>query len=252
MKVFTAHGFMGTPLDFAFLSKLSTRLEFIHLSLPGHHQTPATENNWAEVCEKYEKLITKEADGHDFALLGYSMGGRLFLGVSELLYQHKTSNFKGLILESAHVGLDNDDQRQKRMKIDLELLKDVDSKKKLEAFLRSWWSAPLFGDLNRHEDFEGLIEHKREGNYKEWKKALILLSVANQPHYEYLFKEKNFPPTLYIAGTRDQKYFELAKRLEAYQKVETHYFDSGHNAHFQCTYKFFGIIEGWLLKLVNS
>lgn len=249
MKVFTLHGFMGTPHDFSFLSKISSGKEYIHLTLAGHGDKALHSNTWQENAEYMSHEILQSAEQEDFVLLGYSMGGRVFLAVADILFKKGTPNFKGLILESAHTGLASDDERIERFESDHKLFKNVKSEQDLEQFLRQWWSAPLFGGLQFHEDFPTLIDHKKKGDYKKWKKALRLLSVANQPNYNSLLARKDFVPTLSLAGSKDQKFFELTQRLEQYEKVESAYFNCGHNIHFARPYEFFQVVDQWMAKL---
>jgi len=175
------HGFLGTKHDFAFLENVHTH------SL----------SDWKVPLKDFGKAFKGES-----VLLGYSLGGRLALHA--LLAN--PSLYKGAVIVSAHLGLKNPEERKKRITADQQLaVKLLDMP--FQAFCESWDSQELFKGspkiIRKEQDFdkEALIH------------ALTAWSLGNQEDLQPQIEALSVP-ILYIAGSQDTKYVEIAKNLK--------------------------------------
>ena len=119
------HGFTGSQASFARLEKPR--------ALGGHLEQPASADFWAEV----DRLAALDpAATH---LFGYSLGGRLALG---LLARHP-ERYERAVLVSAHPGLRTEAQRAERCRQDdrfVRLLRE----RGLVEFVTAWEAQPLW------------------------------------------------------------------------------------------------------------
>jgi 2-succinyl-6-hydroxy-2,4-cyclohexadiene-1-carboxylate synthase len=124
------HGFTGSRASFA---RLSAPPGALAPTLGGHLDEPASEDFWAEV----ERLAALDpAATH---LFGYSLGGRLALG----LLARYPERFERAVLVSAHPGLRTEAQRGERRRQDdrfVRLLRE----RGLAQFVSAWEEQPLW------------------------------------------------------------------------------------------------------------
>jgi len=197
------HGFLGTKHDFAFLENVCTH------SLA----------DWKVPLSEFGKAFKAE---HPI-LLGYSLGGRLALHA--LLAN--PSLYKGAVIVSAHLGLKNPQERKKRLAADKQLaVKLLDMP--FQAFCESWDAQAIFQGspkmIRKEQDFdkEALIH------------ALTAWSLGNQEDLQPQIEALSVP-ILYIAGSQDTKYVEIAKNLKLkspFSKIEI-VKESGHRIPWQ-------------------
>jgi 2-succinyl-6-hydroxy-2,4-cyclohexadiene-1-carboxylate synthase len=124
-------------------------------------------------------------------LLGYSMGGRLALRLLE------AERFRCAIIVSAGLNAPDDDRRRR----DEEWARRFESGD-WTSLMRDWNTQPVFGGhaLERREEDYDRAELARQ--LREWSQA-----VLPPPRLESIET-----PVLWIAGERDAKYVEIAKR----------------------------------------
>jgi 2-succinyl-6-hydroxy-2,4-cyclohexadiene-1-carboxylate synthase len=131
------HGFTGTPQS---LVELDAAAGSVSPTLGGHLGTAVVGGFWDEV----ERLA---ALGQNCAgLFGYSLGGRLALG----LLARYPERFAHAVIVSAHPGLTTEDERAKRREGDARFV-DVLTERGLTAFVDIWQALPLWasqGDLS--------------------------------------------------------------------------------------------------------
>ncbi len=136
MRYLLLHGFTGTPQS---LVELGAAAGSVTPTLGGHVGTPVVGGFWDEV----ERLA---ALGRDCAgLFGYSLGGRLALG----LLARYPERFAHALIVSAHPGLKTEDERAKRREGDARFV-EVLTERGLTAFVDIWQALPLWasqGDL---------------------------------------------------------------------------------------------------------
>lgn len=193
------HGFGGGPSDFdELISRLPLTLRVKCLTLSGH------ENNHSVLSldEEINKLSKDLAREENLVLCGYSMGGRLACLLSERL------KLKGLILLSSGLG----GEGSERLTKDQEWAKLL--KNDSQEFWRKWYEQKLFASLKNlpQEKWLSFLKRKDKHNTLKLAEALEQFSPAQHKNLLPLFKnQKHF---LYLAGSLDSKYAELAKFIK--------------------------------------
>jgi len=139
------HGFTGSPASFAALTRPPTALVPL---LGGHLGSPANDSFWAEV----EHLATLRPAAT--ALFGYSLGGRLALG----LLARYPERFERAVVVSTHPGLPNEAEREARRHQDDRFIRLL-HEQGLEAFVAAWEQQPLWHSLRSFS--EPLLARKR-------------------------------------------------------------------------------------------
>jgi 2-succinyl-6-hydroxy-2,4-cyclohexadiene-1-carboxylate synthase len=142
------HGFMGSGRAFSdLIEPLSRFCNPLTIDLAGHGQTrtPADLNLFRteRQVEQLRSVLSRFRFRHLFAH-GYSMGGRLLL---QLAVRHP-GLFRGIVIESAHCGIENENERRKRMEADEQRAEEIESG--FEAFVSRWLELPLFENTPDH------------------------------------------------------------------------------------------------------
>ena len=142
-------------------------------------------------------------------LCGYSLGARLGLG---LLSEHP-GLFDAAILIGVHPGLQGEAERRMRRARDASRARAL-REEGLAAFVHAWEALPLF-DSQRALSDRVLADqrairmsHDAEGLAR----SLEALGLAEMPSYGATFSSIHVPVTL-MAGSRDEKFCELARSL---------------------------------------
>jgi 2-succinyl-6-hydroxy-2,4-cyclohexadiene-1-carboxylate synthase len=137
------HGFTGSKDGWQTLRRaLARRRRVVAVDLPGHGGTPASAEPSADKLGATAELIVQTLDSIDvqrFSLLGYSLGGRIALGLA-LDFPHRVER---LLLESTSAGLPDESEREARRRDD-EALAERLEQEGIEAFVRYWEALPLF------------------------------------------------------------------------------------------------------------
>ena len=225
------HGFMGSHYDWNELAQsLSKKYSCLLLDLPGHGKN-TFENfpvqNFGDLSSFILNHLKKE---QPCFLLGYSLGGRIALD----LLSRAPGQFKKVIVESCHPGLETNILRQARIKSDQELLSNIHSKSDFNNFLIKWYNLELFGSLSKKDSFHKLLARRKNNSLKEIKKSLQTFSLGRQDNLLPLFK-KNKTPILYISGEKDKKYTQIGKLFTKEVPNSFHQSVNGasHNTHFE-------------------
>lgn len=161
-------------------------------------------------------------------VIGYSMGARLALGVAIEF----PANYAGLVFVSGNPGLESAEARSERELSDEQIARRIEQGN-LSEFLDQWYNASVFeslpAELRREE-----IQRKLDRDPKNWPGALRVNSVSQQPNYWLRLNELSMP-TLVVAGQRDEKYKQIARRFQttaSSNHVKTELLaDCGHMVH---------------------
>ncbi len=173
------HGFLGSSKDWEPLFSFLPSFSCIGRNLPGHANTPFSENFSIDIQKA------------PFHLVGYSMGGRLAMRYA---LDHP-KNVKKLILISTHPGLISLEEKKEREESDA-LWAHLLSTKPIDEFLQRWYDQPIFNSfrpdfsMRRHHDKTALA------------KALVHYGLSRQP-FLYL------PNAVHIVGEHDAKFRAL-------------------------------------------
>jgi 2-succinyl-6-hydroxy-2,4-cyclohexadiene-1-carboxylate synthase len=162
--------------------------------------------------ERLADFIRREHDG-PVTLGGYSMGGRLALGIA---LQHPDLVHR-LVLISSRRGLDDEVERVSRRASDEQWARLAETHG-LDHFLEKWWTAPLFSTLERVPPAQLAVERAHRATLSvsgvAW--ALRHLGLGNQPSYAGEISALAAPTTL-LVGALDTKFHalnaELARQL---------------------------------------
>ncbi len=205
------HGFTGSGATWQSLGlALGERRPVLAPDLPGHGRTRAE----AFTLESASALLVEALGrlGVDrFSLLGYSMGGRLALGLA--LY-HPASVGR-LILESASPGLPSAEERAARRAADAALAERLD-REGIEPFIAHWEAQPLFATLARLPEpaRAGLRAERRSQDPARLAASLRGLGTGAQPWLGERLREIAVP-ALVVAGAEDEKFRDWAEWMQA-------------------------------------
>lgn len=224
------HGFSGTRSDWR---GLESYLGPIYaLSLPGHEGKSGVET-WDQAIEDLAQELRHQERP---VLIGYSMGGRLALGVASK-YPELIS---GLVTIGARAGLP-ESERGARAQEDEARAKAVESD--LHGFMCEWARLPLLNLRPAHPArAPSRVAHSGEGLAS----AFRALGPANQPFYATPLKI----PALFVAGELDKVYCEAAREMaETLSARAAVVANAGHAAHLDEPVATAAIISEFLEQL---
>ena len=210
------HGFTGDRRSYAtVLSEVPGR--WWVPDLPGHGAStdvPATFDGWLETLE------TSIDDAFGPAspwLVGYSMGGRLALG----LVIRRPERYRGLLLLGASAGLETETDRHARRSADARWITLLESGE-LEAFARAWEAQPVLepaptvatssGGHARESSARRSGTIRRDQDPQKLAQVLASAGLAEQPMYlDHL--DAIALPVVLAAGEHDPKFRAIATFL---------------------------------------
>jgi 2-succinyl-6-hydroxy-2,4-cyclohexadiene-1-carboxylate synthase len=224
------HGFLGSPESFDAVKLL---IPDAHLAynpaIYGHagRQSCLPNHDYDAETDRLLGLIRGRFQSSPVHLVGYSMGGRLALG----MLLKATSQFRSATLISARRGLETAEDRTKRCKSDgqwAELLRTVP----LNQFLDTWEARPLFATMSQLAP--GVRTKLREQRLRHDPDALahamMALSLANMPSFANGLSSIQCP-VLLMVGQKDPYFVELsadlAQRIPNSRSIVVS--DAGHN-----------------------
>lgn len=198
------HGFMGSQKVFNHLiDDLTSFCNPITIDLAGHGKTESpSEPTFYSAERQVQQLhsIIRRLQFEALYLYGYSMGGRMAF---QLITQYPNL-FSGVIIESSHCGIDSENERSKRQKIDKKRAQEIEQN--FENFIEEWMNMPLF----RHtpDEIQSVYKNVMESqNPKTLSASLRGFSAGVMSSVCDKISESDLPLTL-IAGKLDDKYVE--------------------------------------------
>ncbi len=217
------HGFTNTSETWGpFADLLAPAYGIQRVDLPGHGDSSHIVANLPESARLVEEVLTEPT-----IAIGYSMGGRVALHVA----LDQPPLLRGLVLIGATAGIDNDHERLARRTTDEELAKQLRTSGDLVQFLERWLEGPLFTSLTREQQYlEGRLKNSVEGLASSLERCG---TGTQEPLWLQLTDIQ--VPTLVLAGTRDQKFTELGKKMATaipsarFEAIE----DAGHAVHLE-------------------
>ncbi|MEO0741339.1 MAG: alpha/beta fold hydrolase [Bacteroidota bacterium] len=240
--VIYVHGWLGTHADWA---PVQTLLPGWTVDLPGHGASLSLPSGTYSLSGTADALV----DALDAAalerpvLVGYSMGGRVAMTAA---LRHP-GRFRALVVESASPGLSSDAERAARHALDDARAAHVE--RDFAGFLASWYQLPLFASLALEPGrVEATIAERLRGDPGELARALRGLSVAHQP--SYWDRLGALPPTLALAGARDEKYVHIVQLMARASTVTARIVSAaGHNVHRERSAAFVDAVVSWFETL---
>lgn len=207
------HGFLGLPSSMsraAHALRSALGLPVRAVLLPGHGEAPwgLEHSSFDEVVEAAEaRWFPRGGDGH--ILIGYSLGGRLALGLGARL-----PGLARVVAVGAHVGLTSEGERRERAAQDDARARMVEAGG-LEAFTIAWAKEPIFASQRR---LAASLLAEQEGARRShttrgvaW--ALRVLSTGRMPDLRpRLAKDERVD---LVAGALDAKFVEHHRAARA-------------------------------------
>jgi 2-succinyl-6-hydroxy-2,4-cyclohexadiene-1-carboxylate synthase len=216
------HGFLGEGNDWekfaeAFLEH-SPEWQLALIDLPGHSDE---EVGWlcpaaAEFSQALCDLVA--AEGWDkVAIAGYSLGGRLGLH-TVLSFPEVFPFFIGI---STTAGIDDEEERTRRVDSDAALAKRLRSGADFAGFLREWWHQPVFASPARLvDDVENFLTSRQRRDPIRMAACLETWSSGRMPA-QWSALPKYAGLALLLSGEVDTKYIATAERMQAlFQNAE--------------------------------
>ena len=136
------HGFISDQRTYhPHLDTLRQQANVLLIDLPGHGEDQSSETetwDFPFVCSALDEVLKQFAE-YQLYLQGYSMGGRVALYYAI----YGTMTLSGLILESTSPGIEDEEQRVERQRVDDARAK-VLNLAGIEVFVNDWEKLPLF------------------------------------------------------------------------------------------------------------
>jgi 2-succinyl-6-hydroxy-2,4-cyclohexadiene-1-carboxylate synthase len=200
-RVVLVHGFTQTLAAWGPVAeRLANRWEVVRVDLPGHGRSGAVRVGFEEAAG----LVG--AAGGAGAYVGYSLGGRLCLRLA----LDRPDLVRALVLVGASPGIADPRERAARRAADERLAAEVE-RDGVAAFLDRWLAGPLFATLPP----EAAGRAERLANTAEGLAYALrrLGTGVEEPLWDRLAGLG--PPALLVAGERDAKFGDLARRMAA-------------------------------------
>ena len=209
------HGFSGSSLDWAEiiprLRAMGRSVVAIDLAGHGKSQTPEDPARYtmAETVKDLDSIAAHlglaKADW-----LGYSMGGRVAL---HFALAHP-GRVRSLILESASAGIEDADSRERRRHADDALAARIEERG-VEWFSDYWGTLPLFETQWElpSATLKALRARRLANNIQGL--AHSLRQIGQGAHAYVGSRLPELRGTLFLAGERDLKYVEVARRASS-------------------------------------
>ncbi|MFS0644315.1 2-succinyl-6-hydroxy-2,4-cyclohexadiene-1-carboxylate synthase [Siminovitchia sp. 179-K 8D1 HS] len=250
--VMLLHGFTGNGGTWKeTINILSGSFRTIAVDLPGHGQTDAPADlakyEMEAVAAHLLELLNRLKIDH-VHLLGYSMGGRLALGMS-ILYPER---FKSLMLESSSPGLRTKVEREQRIMADQQLAEKI-LKDGIESFVDYWENIPLFSTQKALpvEKQRAIRQSRLKNRAKGLANSLLGMGTGRQPSWWDRLQELQVP-VLVICGELDVKFCRIAKEMD--KRIPDSRLvileGAGHALHVEEPMKFGTIVKEFLMEIV--
>lgn len=171
--------------------------------------------------------------------VGYSMGGRFALAAAVA----KPDLMERLVLIGATAGIDDASAREERRQLDDTRAHRIEEVG-VSAFLDEWLAAPMFATLPT--DPNGL-DHRRRNTVDGLAHSLRTCGTGSQRSLWDAVRTIEIP-TLVLAGSRDEKFTAIGRRLADIMPnaTFTEVDDAGHAAHVEQRTATVEAIAEWL------
>jgi 2-succinyl-6-hydroxy-2,4-cyclohexadiene-1-carboxylate synthase len=195
------HGFTGSRASFA---RLALPPSAVAPTLGGHLDEPASADFWAEV-----ERLSAHASAAATHLLGYSLGGRLALG----LLARYPERFARAVLVSAHPGLRTEGQRRQRREQDARFARLL-RERGLVEFVSVWEDLPLWQTQRAlPEDIRAAKRRERLSHTAEGlARSLDSVGLGGMPDLRPQLA-RVATPVDFLAGAEDTRFVALAGEL---------------------------------------
>ncbi|MEI6898161.1 MAG: 2-succinyl-6-hydroxy-2,4-cyclohexadiene-1-carboxylate synthase [Psychromonas sp.] len=224
------HGFLGCSNDWnETIVHLKEHFHCIAIDLPGHGLSVTTSSpldDGFNYCHRLIKNIIDELNINKYVLIGYSLGGRLALDYARTQQDPRLST---LLLESSHIGLIDEQSKERRFMQDYSWAKIFATASMLET-LSTWYDQDIFSNLSMQQK-ETLI-NKRVHNYGVPLANMLLATSLGKQQCALPYLQETKLPVYYCVGEKDKKFKKIAKQLDNLENIVVSEFSQvGHNIH---------------------
>jgi 2-succinyl-6-hydroxy-2,4-cyclohexadiene-1-carboxylate synthase len=207
------HGWMGSCEDYTDLIEvLKSRFYCIAIDLPGHGKTEVVDGDIGYDFVNTARGIIQLLDSlaiERCSIAGYSFGGRLVL----YLALEFPERFDKVMLESVSPGLATEFDRQARVIQDWQIIDRLETEP-LADFVRDWYRQPIFVGIDKHPNFDNLIQRRITTNRSDdLIKSLERAGLGMQPYLGDRLK-LHPQPILLIVGALDLKFVNIGRDLD--------------------------------------
>ena len=245
------HGFSGSSNDwFSVLPQIDKNFSPVAIDLIGHGKSssPEKESDYSvyEIIKQIN-FILKYYEIKEPVLCGYSMGGRAALAFTV----YSTNIPKALILESSTPGIENDDDKLKRVNNDISLAGNILTFG-TNWFTEYWKNIPLFESQKKlpKNIQEFIRKEKINQNPVGLANSLRGFGTGKMPDFWNNLKTLRLK-TLLITGQLDKKFTKINQTLIKYKPNAEHFIipEAGHNTHLEKPAEFTILVNNFLKSL---
>ena len=209
-RLLCLHGFTGAPESWdPVLAHLPKGVEVFCPPLVGHDEDGAIDSStWDEEIDRIAELLLERGGRPDWHVAGYSLGGRLGLG---LLVRYGEL-FRGGTLIGAHPGLATRREQAARRKADAALILRLE--RGILPFVKMWESLPLFAtqrDLP-HEIQAAQRERRLRHRPSGLARSLRAVGLGEMPNLRPALPTLEISVRL-VVGAKDRKFRAVADEM---------------------------------------
>jgi 2-succinyl-6-hydroxy-2,4-cyclohexadiene-1-carboxylate synthase len=242
------HGFTGCAEDWKpIIENLRPDYNCLAIDLIGHGSSSSPDNIKFYTAEHQNKLLIKlirELNLMKLTLVGYSMGGRAALNFT-LSHPEFVDR---LILESTNPGLQNEQERNKRINDD-EKLAEFIKQHSLEEFVEYWMNLDIFNTQRRfsNEKLSQIKKQKLQNNKTGLSNSLLGFGTGRMPDFHKKLNRINCK-TFLISGELDPKYNKFNTDILKLLANAEHKMikNAGHNTHLEEPAEFIKALKSFL------
>lgn len=235
--LFLLPGFLGEARDFdafrAALREIAPDLKAEPLDWMDQASALVSENFETLGAALAQELAARVRPGESYAILGYSLGGRIALALYEHLRASGDSRTE-FIFVSTNPGLDDPSAREARFKTD-SLWAGRFRSEDWSVLMKDWNAQPVFdGSVNEPD------RQRRKGQRDLLAKVLMNWSLADQPNFGPLLRKNE--DYLWVTGGRDVKFTRLAEGVNNSRTIPT----ASHRVHLDAPAELARLVREYL------
>ncbi len=211
-RLLCLHGFAGSPATWgAVLAELPWKWQAWCPYLFGHGPEPdlGSPQGFKGEVARLVAGLRERGWSEDVHLVGYSLGGRLALG----MLAEAPEVFGSAILIGAHPGLTDRRERMQRVRAD-ESWAQLLEKEGMDTFVDRWEALPIFADQQTlsPEIQKGQRTWRRSHDPRGLALAMRTLGLGSMPSYWSALSTLGVPTTVMV-GALDTKFLSFAEPM---------------------------------------
>jgi 2-succinyl-6-hydroxy-2,4-cyclohexadiene-1-carboxylate synthase len=229
------HGFLGSKDEWSFLPAMIPKLA---LDLPGHGEALFEDPACYTIPNCAARIIAqlREMNLRTVYLVGYSMGGRLAL----YLAVHYPQFFTKVLLISASPGIEDVQEREKRVKTDWLLARNLENQD-FGLFLETWYNIDLFSYLKTNpERLQEVLQKRKHNSPKHLAMSLDHMGIGQQASLWQDLPHIRLPIDI-VVGSHDAKFISIGEKMSMLNSsyIKLHKIEhAGHVVHLENTFSF--------------